>query len=346
MSVKRTVTIDDVAREAKVSTSTVSYVLSGKRPISAPTRKRVEHAIAHLGYRPHAGARALASSRTNTIALMVPLRVGVNVHVIMEFVGGVVARARDFSHDVLLLTQDDVTGLDRVTSGSIVDALVMMDVEADDPRVPVVAAAAQPSVLIGLPADPEGLSCVDLDFEAAGRLAVRHLAAAGHREIGLIGAPPEVMARHTSYADRLQRGLENQAEAAGISVTVEACEAGPAGGRAAVDRLLKRAPQTSGLLVHNEGALPHVLARLADVGRPVAARNTTSDDGAADTDTTMDVIALCPADVAAAQAVPLASIDLPAEAIGRTAVDMVMTRLEGEVPAETRLLAPMLTTPN
>ncbi|GAB4083790.1 LacI family DNA-binding transcriptional regulator [Myceligenerans cantabricum] len=337
---KRSVTIDDVAREAKVSTSTVSYVLSGKRPISGPTRKRVEQAIADLGYRPHAGARALASSRTSTIALMVPLRVGVNVHVIMEFVGGVVARARDFSHDVLLLTQDDVSGLDRVTSGSIVDALVMMDVEADDPRVPVVAAAEQPSVLIGLPADPEGLSCVDLDFEAAGRLAVRHLAAAGHREIGLIGAPPEVLARHTSYADRLLRGFRTQAEAGGVTVTVEPCEAGPAGGRDAVDRLLERAPGTTGLLVHNEGALPHVLARLAEVGRPAV-----PDDGEAGAPHSTDVVALCPADVAAAQAVPLTSIDLPAETIGRTAVDMVMARLDGDVPAETRLLAPVLMRP-
>lgn len=330
-------TIDDVAREAGVSTSTVSYVLSGKRPISGPTRKRVEQAITDLGYRPHAGARALASSRTTTIALMVPLRVGVNVHVIMEFVGGVVARARDFSHDVLLLTQDDVSGLDRVTSGSIVDALVMMDVEADDPRVPVVAAADQPTVLIGLPADPEGLSCVDLDFEAAGRLAVRHLAEAGHREIGLIGAPPEVMARHTSYADRLLRGFRAQAEAAGVTVTVEPCEAGAAGGREAVGRLLDRAPGTTGLFVHNEGALPHILAQLAESGRPVVASTD-----AAGSRRPMDVVALCPADVAAAQAVPLAHIDLPAEAIGRTAIDMVMARLDGEVPAETRLLAPAI----
>ncbi|HZL03657.1 MAG TPA: LacI family DNA-binding transcriptional regulator, partial [Cellulomonas sp.] len=47
--------INDVARAAGVSTSTVSYVLSGKRPISAPTRQRVERSIRELGYRPHAG---------------------------------------------------------------------------------------------------------------------------------------------------------------------------------------------------------------------------------------------------------------------------------------------------
>lgn len=322
-------TIDDVARTAGVSTSTVSYVLSGKRPISAPTRARVERAIEKLGYRPHAGARALASSRTNVIALMAPLRVGVNVPVIMQFVAGVVTRARDFEHDVLLLTQDDVSGLDRVTSGSMVDALVMMDIEADDPRVPLVAAAKQPTVLIGLPQDPEGLSCVDLDFEATGRLAVRHLAGAGHADIALIGSPPEVLRRHTSYAERLMRGLREQATGSGVTVQVEACDTTPAGATAAVDTLLATAPGTTGIIVHNEAALPHVLARLADRGKVVG-----SD---------ISVVAVCPTDVALSQRIPMTSIDLPAESIGKVAVDMVMARVEGEHPSETRLLAPVLT---
>jgi len=119
-------TIDDVARAAGVSTSTVSYVLSGKRPISAPTRLRVERSIRKLNYRPHAGARALASNRTKVLALMAPLRVDVNVSVIMQFVAGVVTSARTFDYDVLLLTQDDATGLKRVGDGSMADALIMM----------------------------------------------------------------------------------------------------------------------------------------------------------------------------------------------------------------------------
>lgn len=322
-------TIDDVARTAGVSTSTVSYVLSGKRPISAPTRARVERAIEKLGYRPHAGARALASARTNVIALMAPLRVGVSVPVIMQFVAGVVTRARDFDHDVLLLTQDDVSGLDRVTGGSMVDALVMMDIEADDPRVPLVAAAKQPTVLIGLPQDPEGLSCVDLDFEAAGRLAVRHLAQAGHADVALIGSPPEVLRRHTSYAERMMRGLRDQARSSGVTVKVEACDSSPAGAASAVDALLSTAPDTTGIVVHNEGALPHVLARLAERSLVVG--------------TDMSVVAVCPRDVALSQRIPMTSIDLPAEDIGKVAVDMVMARLEGEQPSETRLLAPVLT---
>ena len=64
------VTLADVARHARVAQSTVHYVLSGKRPISEDTRRRVEQAIEELGYHPHAGARALATRRSSVLALV------------------------------------------------------------------------------------------------------------------------------------------------------------------------------------------------------------------------------------------------------------------------------------
>ena len=322
-------TIEDVAKAAGVSASTVSYVLSGKRSISAPTRRRVEQAIATLGYRPHAGARALASSRTNVIGLMAPLRSGVDVSVVMQFVTGVVTRARDVDHDVLLLTQDDSGGLERVAAGSMVDAIVVMDVEADDPRLPVLRSLRQPSVLIGLPRDPAGLSCVDLDFEAAGRLGAGRLATDGHREVALIGSPPEVLDRHTSYADRVVRGFRQGCDDHGLRHVVVPCDPTPDGARSAVDTVLSAAPSTTGLVVHNERALPHVLAHLAEHGHDVPGD--------------VAVVAICPTDVALAQRIPLTSIDIPGEHIGGVAVDMVTARLEGDRPAETRLIAPELT---
>ena len=88
------VKITDVARHAGVSPSTVSYALSGKRPISEETRRRVRAAARELGYRPHAGARALASSRSNVLALVVPLRSGIHVPVVMQFAVSVVSDAK------------------------------------------------------------------------------------------------------------------------------------------------------------------------------------------------------------------------------------------------------------
>lgn len=323
-------TIEDVARLAGVSTSTVSYALSGKRPISPATRHRIEAAVAELGYRPHAGAKALASARTEVIGLMMPLRVGVDVTVIMQFAGGVVTRAREHAHDVLLLTQDDLDGLERVTHGAMVDALVVMDVEADDARVPALRRSKQPSVLIGLPRHPAGLACIDLDFEAAGRMAALELARLGHREIALVGAPPEVVERHTSYADRVARGFEGAAAEEAVAAHVVPCPVTPHEVDEVVDRLLAGTPGVTGLFVHNERALPHVLARLREAGRPVPQD--------------VSVIALCPEDVALTQQVPLTSIDLPAWRIGSIAVDMVMGMLGSDYPAETRLLAPTMTT--
>lgn len=321
-------TIEDVARAAGVSASTVSYVLSGKRSISAPTRRRVEKAIQQLGYRPHAGARALASARTNVIALMAPLRAGVDVNVIMQFVSGVVLRAREHDHDVLLLTQDDVSGAERVGSGSMVDGIVVMDVEAQDERLPSLARLRQPAVLIGLPADPGTLSCVDLDFEAAGRLALEHLAHLGHRRVAFLGPPPEVLARHTSYADRVLRGFGGAARDEGVDARTVETPTTRDGVVAAVDALLDADPDLTGLLVHNEAALPHVLARVAERGLRVP------DD--------VSVVTISPAEVAAAQVVPVTGIDIPAERIGHVAVDMVMARIEDDEPAETRLLTPVL----
>ena len=116
------VKISDVARHAGVSPSTVSYVLSGKRSISPETKERVWEAIESLGYRAHAGARALASGRSNVLALVLPLRSGIHLPVVMQFAISVVTSAREHDHDVLLLTQQEgEEGIRRVAASSLVD---------------------------------------------------------------------------------------------------------------------------------------------------------------------------------------------------------------------------------
>ena len=67
-----TVTIYDVAREAKVSMATVSRVLNGTAVVKDETKQRVLDAIERLGYRPNAVARGLASKKTRTIGVIVP----------------------------------------------------------------------------------------------------------------------------------------------------------------------------------------------------------------------------------------------------------------------------------
>lgn len=65
----KSIKIKDVAKLVGVSPSTVSYVLTGKRPVSEEMKKKVLEKIELLGYKPNAVARNLASRKTNTIGL-------------------------------------------------------------------------------------------------------------------------------------------------------------------------------------------------------------------------------------------------------------------------------------
>ncbi|WP_076681169.1 LacI family DNA-binding transcriptional regulator [Microbacterium sp. RU33B] len=321
------VTITDVAHEAGVSISTVSYVMSGKRAISPMTRERVERAIQSLGFSPHAGARSLASRSTNVIGLQAPLRTGVDVHVVMQVVTGVVTRARAHGYDILLLASDDSEALQRAANGSMVDALVVMDIESDDPRIETLSKLGHPSVLIGLPDGRRTLPCVDFDFEAAGWMAVDRLAGEGHRRLVLIGSPPEVMQRHTAYADRLARGFLAACQASGVIGSVHAC---PSDERAAdvAREIVRSDPEASGFFIHNEGGLPHAAAAI------VAARGDSRRPA---------VMALCPEDLARATPGLMDSIAIPAESMGAAATDMLCAILsEGATPT-VRLLPPALT---
>src|SRR5215218_11037554 len=63
--------IKDVAREAGVSTATVSHVINNTRFVSEEVRARVLGAVGRCGYYPNAHARALASGRSHTLGLVV-----------------------------------------------------------------------------------------------------------------------------------------------------------------------------------------------------------------------------------------------------------------------------------
>ena len=320
-------TIMDVAQEAGVSPSTVSYVLSGKRAISAATRARVLDAVASLGYRPHAGARALASARTQVIGLVVPLHEDADVNVVMQFVRAVTTTARRHEYDVLLLTQEDAGALERVTSGALVDGLVVMDIEADDPRVPLLARLDRPAVLIGLPRESRGLSCVDFDFARAARSAVDHLVRLGHRGIGLVSASASSVHR-AGYVDRLRAGFEEAAAAAGVAVATSPCDPSPQAARACLASLRAQQGGLTALVVHHEAALPHLLDALAEEGVRLPQD--------------LSVVAVGSAEVTGRLGRAVDLLDVPVGEVGRVAVEMLAERLAGVGTAEVRLLTSTL----
>ncbi|MGW0468097.1 LacI family DNA-binding transcriptional regulator [Streptomyces sp. NPDC003027] len=324
------VTLAEVARHAGVSASTVSYVLSGKRSISAATRQRVRDSIERLGYQPHAGARALASSRSRVIALMVPLRTDMYVPVMMEIAVAVATTARTHGYDVLLLTgEEGPSAMRRVMGSGLAEATILMDVQLDDERLPLLRTGGRPSVLLGLPADPSGLSCVDLDFAAAGALCVDHLADLGHRELAVIGESPGVYARHTGFAERTLHGLRAGAAARGLDLLHRPSEGGYDTLSGTLARIFDERPGTTGFVVQNESAVEPLLTLLRRTGRAVP------ED--------VSVVAVCPEQLAAQASVRLTSVAIPAQELGRRAVERLVAQLDGAGDDGVELLTPVLT---
>ncbi|CAM3481863.1 LacI family DNA-binding transcriptional regulator [Isoptericola cucumis] len=254
----------DVAREAGVSQSTVSYVMSGKRPISSTTRRRVEEAIARLTYEPHAGARALAGHRTSTIAIVMPLRPTSSAQRLMTFVEEITLAARERDYDVLLVTADEgPAGLRRVVGRSLCDAVVVMEVGTTDERVTIAREVRAPVVVVGIPEDGDGVDCLDFDFAGAGRLLVEELADLGHRAVDVVGWDPDVVADGYNYVPRFTRGATSAAEDRGVELRWHLPADAP-GLRTTLEQVCAPRPEPHGLLLVR--AFPEVLRSLSEHG--------------------------------------------------------------------------------
>lgn len=322
-------TIHEVARAAGVSISTVSYALSGKRPVSEKTRMRIEDAVHALGYEPDAGARMLAGRRTHIFALTEPLRADTHAPTHMAFVLATAVAARRQGFDILLLTDEQASeGMNRVAASNLVDAILVLDVAPDDERVAIARSVGTPTIFIGLPEDRAGLTCVDLDFEAAGQLAVDRLADAGHRRIALLGQT-DLSYRRSNFPRRLLHGVQRQAALRDIALEWSASGAAvtdAAAVRASVEAALARGDRA--FIVHAADDVHQVLLSvLAEHGLRVG-----HDVSVVSAATSFDTSAL-PVPVDTIPLVPQRSCDL--------AVDLAIRHLDDPLtPAEIHLIPP------
>lgn len=328
-------TSKDVARVAGVSQSTVSYVMTGKRPISEKTRQRVLAAMQQLTYQPHAGARALAGRRTRVVGLVVPFdEAAADTVGLLPFIETIAGAARAHDHEVLLLTADEGSaGLERLAGRALCDAVVMMDIRTQDERIPVAAALRIPVVLVGIPDDAKGLYCVDLDFEAAARLAVDELVDTRHRAAVILGYPERVMASHVNYAERFLGAARAQAAERGLPLTVlEGVQRGRQGAADAVERLLPDvAAGRLGLIVpHGRMTAPLMRALVArDLvpGRDVSVIGLSTDREAEEAEPPYTNVSEEPRDVSRRAMETLFWLLDPPPGVSRPQLDLVAPRL-------------------
>jgi DNA-binding LacI/PurR family transcriptional regulator len=187
--------MSDVAALAGVSHQTVSRVLNGHPSVRAETRRRVQEAIATLGYRPNTAARALVTRRTGTIGVVTS---GSALFGPTSTLIGLERAAREAGLYVSVATtsRPGTAGMHPVLEHFMsqgVDGVVV--IAGHDDAVAAVRAYAPPvpTVMVG-PTDlhdRSGLRSVAVDQYAGARRATRHLLDLGHRHVLHLAGPQD-----------------------------------------------------------------------------------------------------------------------------------------------------------
>lgn len=246
---QRGVTMTDVAKHAGVSRTAVSFVLSNRAnaSISEETRTRINDAVQALGYRPNAGARALASQRSDWYGIVTEI-------VTAPFAVDIIKGAQDqawLDRRFLLIApsdQADAAGPNQGMEDAAIEKLLEQRVEGllyaatyhSGVHVPR-SANEVPTVLINCFDLDGNLPSIVPDERAGGRVAVERLLQAGHTRIGVINLDPDIPAA----IGRLE-GAREALAGARLELDPELVVSGNAtadGGYAAAAEILDRYPE-------------------------------------------------------------------------------------------------------
>ncbi|GAA1858039.1 LacI family DNA-binding transcriptional regulator [Actinomadura bangladeshensis] len=312
-----------------MSRSTVSYALSGKRPVSEATRRRIQAVIDELGYRPNAAAKALKEGRTHTIGLVIPPAGRSLTDMQLGFVASVVDAAARTDLDVLLSPSggEHDRSFERVLGGRRVDGVVLMEIRLEDDRVTRLRESGLPFVGIGRTARPEEMSWVDLDYEALIARCVHHLADLGHRSIALINRSAELVAAGYGPGHRAQAGFARSVAERGLAGVQTCCADDAQSGMTCLEGLLAEHPDLTAVATINEAAIPGMYHALAQAGRAVPGD--------------FSITGVAARDLAENLHPPLTASDVPADDLGAQAVEMLVQRIaEPATPHHHVLVAP------
>ena len=188
MSANR-VTMRDVAKEAGVTSAAVSYALSGKRPISEETRRRVEQAIERLGYTPNMAARTLGSARQDSrlIGVVVPQteagsRLMFQNQFYSEILGSIELCARQKGYHVIISATDANESYLTLAKERNLDGIIVIGMYPDsfyqqmkESRIPI--------VLIDSYCNDHYYHNVRIDDAYGSYLATKYILDCGHRAV-------------------------------------------------------------------------------------------------------------------------------------------------------------------
>ena len=313
-------TLQDVAKLAAVSVSTVSRILKAKEgdpiPFSEKTQAQVRRAARRLGYRPSKLARGLVGSRTGIVGLIVP---SLEDSFFPSITSALQKELNASGYNVLLVNTEQEYGVERSSLDDFlswrVDGLIVAPSQSVPDAQPYweLWRLKVPFVLVDRFFADTPFASVTTDDHAGAVLAVEHLLSLGRKCVARAGSALPVSTgrlRHQGYADALLgHGLRPD--------PALALEAEPAvgAGREVVTRLLELRPRPDALFCFSDmvavGVIEECLARGVRVPEDLA------------------VVGYADLDFSSLTKVPLTTVRQPRKEIGSLAARRLLEQIRG-----------------
>jgi LacI family repressor for deo operon, udp, cdd, tsx, nupC, and nupG len=303
-----------VAREAGVSQSTVSLVLSGRTQgrVSVATQERVRQAAERLGYRPHAAARSLRSGRSGLIVLTVPQ---LQNPFFVRVMDGAEHAAFEQGYSVVLTSRgrDAIFKAAAAIDGIIACSQPLPNLDGSAGHVPAVILDYEAS---------RGVPHIGMDVHGGMAAAVRHLSALGHTRIGYVQSEVRTPTFRARAAGFRRAATRLSTTVVSVELSAEAAE------RAVKPMLAARQDRVTAIVCDDD-------VQAAGVYRAAYGRGLRIPEQ-------LSVVGLGNTDISRLLYPTLTSVELPGENLGRTGTAMLLDLLHGRTPQASEALPTQL----
>lgn len=256
-------TLDQVARRARVSTATVSRVLNDSAPVRPATRTRVLKAVAELKYSPNLNARSLAGAKSRTIGVIVS---NIENPFFLDIYKAVEAGAHGAGFELVMANTDYsserlVTSI-RLMIGRRVAGLAAIVSEMDSALIEELNGHRIPVVFYDVGEPRRNITNIRVNYRRGMETLTSYLYSLGHRRIGFVGHHATLGPIHERakvLLDAAGRYPDLQIETAADADTLE-------GGRRAARTLLAASPRLTAIVCVNDLTAVGVLRELRERG--------------------------------------------------------------------------------
>jgi LacI family transcriptional regulator, galactose operon repressor len=313
-------TVYDIARAAKVSTTTVLRALWNKDDIKPETRERILRIAAEMNYRPNLAARSLTMGRSHFVGMIVTQYVTSSY---ADTIGLVIRAVHEAGYVTLCYTteghpESERMCIDQLASARVAGAIVIP--QADTPNGPVYQELVDSGMkLVVAHSHIEGLSVPQVvgdNYQVAYKPA-RYLASLGHRDIVYLAIPQDC-----ALGRERARGFRDALAEAGIDAppsSIVTCGHSEQAGAAATAALLRRRHAPTAIIARHDVVALGVMRAAFDAGVRIP------ED--------LSLVGNSDIQVSELLRVPLTTVRHPAEQVARVASSTLVRMLDGEKPA-------------